>query len=120
MNCPEDLVTVTRWSGQEAAALRLALRRSVLDFAHHLGVAPRTIANWEARGSTLIPTVSCQAILDTALEQATTSERARFVSLGKGTTPLIVVGSSTTVPEHMREASCLLPVDAASRSQAGR
>jgi DNA-binding XRE family transcriptional regulator len=52
---PQAVIVVARWTGQEASALRQALRMTILDFADHLGVAERTVANWEAGGSAMVP-----------------------------------------------------------------
>jgi DNA-binding transcriptional regulator YiaG len=72
------VATVRQWSGREAKALRLALRLSVRAFAEHLGVAPRTVAKWEALGAAIRPRPDTQAILDTALARADTATQARF------------------------------------------
>lgn len=72
--------TVERWTGREARRLRAALRLTVRDFAAHLGIAPRTIAKWEARGTGIVPLPQMQAILDTALSRAPDDARTRFWS----------------------------------------
>ncbi|MBB4951218.1 transcriptional regulator with XRE-family HTH domain [Kitasatospora gansuensis] len=60
-------MAVIEWTGAEARALRAARRRSVRDFAQELGVAVRTVSNWEAKGASYRPRPDTQAILDTAL-----------------------------------------------------
>ena len=40
----EAVTVVGQWTGQEASALRQALRLTIRDFAEHLGVAERTVA----------------------------------------------------------------------------
>jgi transcriptional regulator with XRE-family HTH domain len=72
---------VSQWTGQEARALRRALRLSVRAFADRLGVAARTVAKWEAGGAAITPRPDSQAILDTALERADDEVKARFVLL---------------------------------------
>src|SRR6266496_6415118 len=47
----EPLVTVEKWSGIEARALRLARRMSVRQFARHLGFNDAAVAHWESRGA---------------------------------------------------------------------
>lgn len=89
----EDLVVVTKWDGRYVAALREALRHTTHSFAAHLGVGVRTITTWEVRGATVEPLPEMQAILDTALEKATPSERARFVFFCRGLTPIILLRS---------------------------
>lgn len=42
------MTTVRQWTGQEATALRDALRMTMQDFAYHLGVNPRTIGKWKS------------------------------------------------------------------------
>ncbi|MFB7669512.1 hypothetical protein ACFC1R_37345 [Kitasatospora sp. NPDC056138] len=84
------MAAVQEWSGVEARALRRALRLSVRGFADHLGVAQRTVSNWEKNGSTTVPRPDTQAILDTALAQADTAAKLRFeVLLSEGATPLV-------------------------------
>jgi len=74
-------VMVTLWTGAEAAALRLAMRLSVRDFAAHLGVAARTVSYWEARNVSITPQAETQEILDAALAAALPSVRQRFDDL---------------------------------------
>ncbi|MCE0536054.1 hypothetical protein LWF15_11085 [Kineosporia rhizophila] len=80
---PEPVV-VTTWSGMEAAALRQALRLSLIRFAEHLGISVRSASKWEAQGRSAIISLECQGILDTALDRATSKQRARFVGLIRG------------------------------------
>lgn len=72
------MATVRRWSGREARALRLALRRSVRTFADHLGVSARTVSKWEQHGAATFPLPDNQAILDTALSRADDETMRRF------------------------------------------
>jgi len=72
------VIVVGRWTGQEASALRQALRLTVRDFAEHLGVAERTVAKWEAGGSAMVPVLVMQAALDTVLERASDQAKGRF------------------------------------------
>lgn len=70
--------TVRQWTGLEAKALRAALRMTMHEFAGYLGVAARTVAKWEARGSDIQPMSQTQAILDTALAKSSSDVQARF------------------------------------------
>lgn len=72
------MTTVRLWTGRETRALRGALRMSVRAFAEHLGVAPRTVSKWERLGESTRPYPDTQAILDTALQRASTEAQARF------------------------------------------
>ncbi|MFG3338748.1 hypothetical protein [Glycomyces sp. NPDC048151] len=54
------------------------MRLSVRDFAHKLGIAPRTVSYWEARGAAITPLPETQEILDTALETASPAAQQRF------------------------------------------
>lgn len=72
------MVAVQVWTGREACALRGALRLSVRAFAEHLGVAPRTVSKWEHFGESTRPQPDTQAILDTALNQASPDAQLRF------------------------------------------
>lgn len=75
------MTAVTYWTGREARALREALRLSIRDFADRLGVAARTISNWESAGTDIRPRPDMQAVLDTALARASATERDRFAQL---------------------------------------
>ncbi|PMR61902.1 hypothetical protein C1A38_06350 [Verrucosispora sp. ts21] len=75
------MATVTTWTGQDANALRNALRMSVTAFAEHLGVARRTVAKWSSRGDKVLPRADMQAALDTVLSRATPEVRERFEAL---------------------------------------
>ncbi|GAA0394407.1 hypothetical protein [Streptomyces luteireticuli] len=72
------MATVHHWTGLEARALRLALRMSVRAFAEHLGVAVRTVSNWDKFLTEVEPRVDTQAILDTALVRADAAVHLRF------------------------------------------
>jgi transcriptional regulator with XRE-family HTH domain len=75
------VIVVARWTGQEASALRQALRMTIRDFADHLGVAERTVAKWEAGGSAMVPVPVLQAALDTVLARASDEAKVRFAML---------------------------------------
>jgi hypothetical protein len=70
--------TVIEWTGNETAALRHALRLTVIGFGEYLGVGTRTISKWEARRETITLKPDFQEIMDTALGRATVAQRARF------------------------------------------
>jgi transcriptional regulator with XRE-family HTH domain len=72
---------VERWTGAEAHALRQALRLSVRAFAEHLGVAPRTVAKWDAGRTSVNLRLDTQAILDSALAQAPEEAQSRFAAI---------------------------------------
>lgn len=78
------MTAVTHWTGREARALREALRLSIRDFADRLGIAARTVSNWESGGSQIRPRPDMQAVLDTALARASRAERDRFSHLVLG------------------------------------
>jgi transcriptional regulator with XRE-family HTH domain len=75
------VTVVGQWTGQEASALRQALRMTIRDFAEHLGVAERTVAKWEAGGSAMVPVPVMQAALDTVLARASDDAKSRFALL---------------------------------------
>src|SRR5262249_28874984 len=75
------MTAVRRWTGRETTALRTALRRSLRDFAEHLGVSARTVSKWEAGGVNVCPRPEMQAALDTALSRGGADVRARFALL---------------------------------------
>ncbi|GAA4030597.1 hypothetical protein GCM10022247_64600 [Allokutzneria multivorans] len=74
------MVTVHRWTGQETRALRDALRLSGRDFAAFLGVAHRSVAEWDRRGADITPVQEIQQVLDTALERADSAAKRRFLT----------------------------------------
>jgi 8-oxo-dGTP diphosphatase len=71
---------VNAWTGRTACLLQAALRLTNESFARHLGVAVRTVATWHQRPE-LTPRAEMQQLLDTALEKAPESTRARFAKL---------------------------------------
>jgi transcriptional regulator with XRE-family HTH domain len=75
------MMMVQRWSGQDARALREALRMTVRDFASFLGVSDRTVSKWEAGGAAVYPRPDSQAILDTALGQSPPEVVERFAAM---------------------------------------
>lgn len=81
---------LARWTGQEARALRAALRMTVRGFAEHLDVAVRTVTKWESLGADTTPRPDTQALLDSALDLAEPTARRRFEMLladGRGAVP---------------------------------
>lgn len=72
------MTSVTQWTGYEAKLLRAAQRLSLRDFAAHLGVAARTVSNWEKLGKDTVPQPHMQAILDTALDRSSEDAKFRF------------------------------------------
>ncbi len=72
---------VTQWTGREIKAFRTAIRMSVLEFAHKLGVSDRIVTRWETGGAENIPIMVNQAALDTLLAQADSDVHGRFVGL---------------------------------------
>ncbi|MEV7601655.1 hypothetical protein AB0O91_30260 [Kitasatospora sp. NPDC089797] len=75
------MASVLEWTGEEARALRRASRLSVRDFAALLGLAVRTVTNWERLGIKTRPRPDTQAILDTALARLDAVAMLRFEAL---------------------------------------
>jgi 8-oxo-dGTP diphosphatase len=65
------------WTGQDATALRIALRLTTEAFAGRLAVAPRTVAGWAEKPGA-VPRAAVQRSLDRLLAGASAQERARF------------------------------------------
>lgn len=74
------MTPVSLWQGREAAALRDAHRMTIEAFAEMLGIAARTVAEWN-RKPQMRPSVQMQQILDSTLERATDDVKARFAGL---------------------------------------
>jgi transcriptional regulator with XRE-family HTH domain len=76
----QTLDVIALWTGHRASRFRLAYRMTVEGFAEKLGVGVRTVANWEARPD-MVPTLTLQEALDTALQGAPPPVRARLALL---------------------------------------
>lgn len=118
--------TVGRWTGRESRCLRQALRLTVRSFAEDLGVSPRTVTKWETIGSSRKPRPEMQAALDTMLERASESERARFhetIANGTDSQPPPERGQPASLPvapsPNIRAASAADAVGASASSAAG-
>jgi len=72
------VVTVQRWSGREARALREAERLSVRAFAAILGVNDAAVSNWERRDDKARLRYETQQLLDIRLAQADNDTHTRF------------------------------------------
>jgi formylglycine-generating enzyme required for sulfatase activity len=72
------VVTVQRWSGREARALREAERLSVRAFAATLGVNDAAVSNWERRSDKARLRYETQQLLDIRLAKADDDTHARF------------------------------------------
>jgi hypothetical protein len=71
---------IASWTGAHADALRRSFRMTNERFAEHLGVSPRTVANWRGQPAA-VPSPESQGILDTALERASDRVKAQFAQL---------------------------------------
>jgi len=74
-------LTVARWGGREARALREAMRLPVRAFAEYLGVAVSTVSGWENKRVAKPLHLSTQDVLDQALKLADVDVRDRFWQL---------------------------------------
>ena len=68
------------WTGRTACLLQEALRLTNEAFAQKLGLGLRTVADWH-KDPNMTPRASTQQILDTALEQASDTDKRRFAQL---------------------------------------
>ncbi len=75
---------VARWTGREAAALRLARRMSVRAYAARLGVTVATVANWHSRAERARLRMATQQMLDIDLAQAPADVHERFRAILAG------------------------------------
>lgn len=82
------------WTGRTACLLQNALRLSNSAYAHHLGIAVRTVAAWHEMPDR-IPNSEMQQLLTTALEKAPAQARARFATAVATNTP-----SGELINEH--------------------
>ncbi|RKE02952.1 transcriptional regulator [Streptomyces sp. TLI_171] len=61
------MVSIERWTGQEAGLLQEVLRLSIRQFAQQLGVNPATVQNWRKGGAGLVVSYELQQVLDAQL-----------------------------------------------------
>lgn len=78
-------MTIRMWTGREARQLREALRLSQREFAATLGIAPRTVAQWDRIGAGITPRPEFQRMLDVALQRASDDAVRRFDSATRRT-----------------------------------
>ena len=71
-------MTIRSWTGREARLLREALRLSQREFAATLGIAPRTVAQWDRMGAKITPRPEFQRMLDVTLQRAPDDAVHRF------------------------------------------
>jgi hypothetical protein len=83
------VTAVHKWSGREASALRAARRMTIRGFAEYLGISPRTVANWQAKGHAICPLPEMQEALDTALAKVGPDARLRFEVLLQSDEPAL-------------------------------
>ncbi|MEV4872451.1 SUMF1/EgtB/PvdO family nonheme iron enzyme [Streptomyces syringium] len=73
-------MSVKRWTGKESQLLRLAMRKTVRQFASDIGVSGRMVSRWEAGGIKVVPRPSNQLALDTMLSCAGPEVQERFAT----------------------------------------
>jgi len=88
---------VTGWTGRTACALQAALRLSNVDFARHLDIGVRTVADWHDDPG-LTPRPDKQQLLDSALALAAPDVRERFAVLAGRPLPAAGVRSGENSP----------------------
>lgn len=104
---------VTGWTGRTARALQDALRLSNEAFAARLGIGVRTVAAWHEKPG-LRPRPEMQQVLDTALEQASSTIKARFAALTGGSAPHTEAAPEDgAAPDAERRLSADPDIDAA-------
>jgi hypothetical protein len=81
-------MAVDRWTGRHAVALRRANRMTIEQFARHLGMSARGVANWSQKPDVVLATLT-QQIFDAALADAPPDVQERFEELlaGEGLEP---------------------------------
>ena len=72
------MTVISVWTGREARLLREALRLSQREFAAALGIAARTVAQWDRVGVGITPRPEFQQMLDVALDRAPDRAVSRF------------------------------------------
>ncbi|MGL5866077.1 MAG: helix-turn-helix domain-containing protein [Dermatophilaceae bacterium] len=96
-------MVITRWTGRETRYLRRAVRMTIAEFAHVLGVSTRTVDTWEARRDGITPRPEMQRALDTLLSRADSATQRRFGA--HLTPPGGGDGLPTTMPTERSSAS---------------
>lgn len=76
----QSVIAMPVWTGAESRKLRNAMRLTQREYAERLGISPRTVAGWEAKGKQAVLSAESHAILDTALERADPDVRQRFAA----------------------------------------
>ena len=72
---------VETWTGWEASLLGRALRLTAEQYARRLGVSRRAVEKWRALGTSIMPRLQMQAILDAELRMASRDVRRRFFGM---------------------------------------
>ncbi|WP_285739333.1 XRE family transcriptional regulator [Kitasatospora phosalacinea] len=78
------MVSIERWTGQEAGLLQEVLRLSIRQFAQQLGVNPATVQNWRKGGAGLMVSYELQQVLDAQLQLLPDSVRQTFLERCSG------------------------------------
>jgi transcriptional regulator with XRE-family HTH domain len=108
-------MTIRTWTGREARLLREALRLSQREFAATLGIAIRTVAQWDRVGVGITPRPEFQRMLDVALQRASDDAVRRFeTAIQSAKVPATSLGSAgAPVPSrHLFELGDVFPASA--------
>ncbi|MFD8386178.1 SUMF1/EgtB/PvdO family nonheme iron enzyme [Streptomyces sp. NPDC059679] len=103
------MTLVTRWTGVETRALRLAKRMTIEAFAEHLGVSDRMVSKWESGGGDVVPRQVNQAALDTSLACSNSDVQGRFASIVA--TPPTDAAAVQPAPDLQQSQHVRHPVD---------
>jgi transcriptional regulator with XRE-family HTH domain len=108
-------MTVRTWTGREARQLREALRLSQREFAATLGIAARTVAQWDRVGVSIRPRPEFQRMLDVALQRASDDAARRFENATRHTADAAsqpALADAFAVGDRLSELDDVFPPDA--------
>ncbi|MFJ1757320.1 XRE family transcriptional regulator [Kitasatospora sp. NPDC088134] len=100
------MVSIERWTGQEAGLLQEVLRLSIRQFAQQLGVNPATVQNWKKGGAGLMVSYELQQVLDAQVQllpeavRLTFLERCSAASIPSASQQPASAGSGFAVNSH--------------------
>ncbi|WP_194838900.1 hypothetical protein [Nocardia sp. XZ_19_369] len=98
------------WTGFEAETLQRVTRQSIREFARRLGIDPKTVTTWRARGQSIQVRPLTARLLDITLDRSTPDQRGEFYRIIATRPPSLTMDSPAQLRAGTRpagECSCL-------------